>query len=182
MRAEANGPETVLEKFRIPLLLATAILGLDQGTKLAIRRSMSLGDQVTVFEGLLNIVHARNPGAAFSFLATAPDWFREPFFIVVTVIAILTILIVMARSTPEEGVTRLALGGILGGAVGNLLDRLMHGEVIDFVDVYWHTHHWPAFNVADSAISLSVAAILAHTLLTGREQSAGETRSDASQP
>lgn len=162
----------LVAKVRRPLALAAGILVVDQVTKVAITRHLRLGDRVVVIDGLFDIVHARNPGAAFSFLATAPDWFRGPFFIAVTLLAIVAIVSVAVRSAPEEHLMRMSLGGILGGALGNLVDRLVHGEVIDFLDVYWRTHHWPAFNVADSAISVSVAAIMVHSLFA----SSPETR------
>lgn len=154
----------LLAKVRVPLTLAAGILVLDQATKLAITRHLGLGDRIAVVDGLFDVVHARNPGAAFSLLASAPAWFRGPFFIAVTLLAIVAVVTVAARSAPEERLLRMSLGGILGGALGNLVDRLVHGEVIDFLDVYWRAHHWPAFNVADSAISVSVAAIFVHSL------------------
>lgn len=176
MGPDSIEPGTLLARLCQPLSIAGVIVVLDQATKLAVSRSLLLGDQVTVFEGFANIVHARNPGAAFSFLANAPDWFRAPFFLAVTVLAILVVLSVLARSGREDWVLRLALGGILGGAVGNLLDRLTHGEVIDFIDVHWRAHHWPAFNVADSAISASVMMIFARSLVSGREDDATGAR------
>lgn len=182
MPTELSAGATLLGRIRAPLSVAGGILALDQATKLAINRYMPLGDQITVLDGFLNIVHARNPGAAFSFLATAPAWFRGPFFVGVSILAVIAILTVLARSEPDEWVTRISLGGILGGALGNLVDRIRLGEVIDFVDVYWRVHHWPAFNVADSAISLSVAAIFAHSLLSQGQPASTAAHSDAPPP
>jgi signal peptidase II len=182
MPPETSAQATLLQRIRSPLSVAGGILALDQASKLAVSRHMLLGDQIRVLDGFLNIVHARNPGAAFSFLATAPDWFRGPFFIGVSIIAVIAILTVLARSEPDEWVTRISLGGILGGALGNLVDRIRLGEVIDFVDVYWRFHHWPAFNVADSAISLSVAAIFAHSLLSHGQGESTAAHSDVPQP
>jgi signal peptidase II len=182
MSAESSALSTLRERIRLPLSVAAGILAVDQATKLAVILNMPLGDQITVLEGLLNLVHARNPGAAFSFLATAPDWFRGPFFIGVSLLAVLAILTVLARSSPDEWVTRLALGGILGGAFGNLVDRVRLGEVIDFIDVHWRAHHWPAFNVADSAISLSVATIFVHSLFFQRDQPVAAPRPEAPPP
>ncbi len=153
----------------VPLLMAGAVVVVDQATKIAISRELSFRDQVTLVDGVLDLVYARNPGAAFSMLATAPAWFRGPFFVAVSVCAIVAIVIVVARSGAADRFLRIALGGILGGAVGNLVDRLLYGEVIDFIDVHWGVHHWPAFNVADSAISVSVVAIFLHSFFWGEE-------------
>ncbi|MBI2963814.1 MAG: signal peptidase II [Deltaproteobacteria bacterium] len=153
-------------KFRSALGVALAVFALDRTTKAVVSSRLDLRDAVPVIDGFLNIVHARNPGAAFSFLADAPAWFRGPFFVCVTVGAIIAVLYVVARLPPQDRLMRAALGGVLGGALGNLFDRLAYGEVVDFIDVYWRTHHWPAFNVADSSITVAVVAILAHTLLS----------------
>lgn len=152
--------------FRSALGVALAVFTLDRATKAVVSSRIDLRDAVPVIDGFLNIVHARNPGAAFSFLADAPAWFRGPFFICVTFGAIIAVLYVVARLPPQDRLMRAALGGILGGALGNLFDRLAYGEVIDFIDVYWRTHHWPAFNVADSSITVAVITILAQTLLS----------------
>lgn len=171
MPTESIVDAKLVERIRFPLSVAGGVLVLDQATKSVVGWQMPLGDQVAVVDGLVNIVHVRNPGAAFSFLATAPGWFRTPFFIGVSVVAIIAILTILSRSGPEEWMTRIALGGILGGALGNLADRIRLGEVIDFIDIYWRFHHWPAFNVADSAISLSVAAIFANSFFSCQERS-----------
>jgi signal peptidase II len=149
-------------------IVAGVVVALDQLTKLAVQRSLGLHDSVAAVDGLVNVIHARNPGAAFSFLAEAPEWFRGPFFVAMTVVAVVVLLVVAARLPLEERWLRLALGGVLGGALGNVIDRLLYGEVVDFIDVYWGPYHWPAFNVADSSITISVAVVLLHSLLAGR--------------
>jgi signal peptidase II len=82
------------------------------------------------------------------------------------------LLYVIARAPAEDRLMRIALGGVLGGALGNLLDRLIYGEVTDFVDVHWQEHHWPAFNVADSSITLAVIAVVVQALFSGRPSEA----------
>lgn len=146
------------------LIVGLVVFVADQLTKLAVRRYLDLRGSIQVVDGFLNIVHARNPGAAFSFLAEAPAWFREPFFIGITLGAVGVLLYVISRLPAEDRVLRLALGGILGGALGNLFDRLVYGEVIDFIDVHWRSHHWPAFNVADSSITVAVVAVALQSL------------------
>jgi signal peptidase II len=143
---------------------ALAVLVADQLTKAAIVARLPLHDSITILPGFLDIVHVRNPGAAFSMFAAAPEWFRGPFFVIVTVAAVVVLLVVAARLEPHDRFLRVALGAILGGALGNLVDRLAYGEVVDFVDAHWHDLHWPAFNVADSSITLAVAAVVAHSV------------------
>jgi signal peptidase II len=157
-------------RFLGPLAVATGVLALDQVTKLLVRTHLAVGESIPVVEGVLNVVYARNPGAAFSFLADAPAWFRGPFFIGITVIALIVVLYAIARLPTEDWLMRMALGGVLGGALGNLFDRLLFGQVTDFIDVYWRSHHWPAFNVADSSITLAVVAVVLQSLLCGNPE------------
>ncbi len=171
-------PEKVPGGLAVPLAVAGGVVALDQVTKALILSNLELHESLPVVDGLLNIVYARNPGAAFSLLADAPGWFRGPFFIGMTIVAIGAVLFVVARLPREDRILRVALGGVLGGAIGNLSDRLVHGEVIDFIDVHWRDYHWPAFNVADSSITLAVVAVILQSLLAGR---VGERRSGASQ-
>lgn len=144
--------------------MAGAVVALDQIAKALVREFLPLHDSVVLVEGFVNLVHVRNPGAAFSLLADAPAWFRGPFFLGVTAAAVVLLLLLSRRIEPGDRVTPLALGGVLGGALGNLIDRLAWGEVIDFVDVHWNDLHWPAFNVADSTITVSVIVVLARSL------------------
>jgi signal peptidase II len=133
---------------------------LDFITKATISSTMFLHESFVVIGGFLNITYVRNPGAAFSFLADAPPVFRFVFFVTVTVLAIILVLTYIIRSKIEEPFMTFALSLILSGAVGNLIDRVRIGEVIDFIDVYVGSHHWPAFNVADSAISVGAVILL----------------------
>jgi len=139
------------------LALTPLILIVDQLTKLYIDRTMQLYDSFPVIDGLFSITYLRNRGAAFSFLSEA-SW-RLPFFILATVIAVVAILVAFHKLRDEQRFAAVSLTLILSGAVGNLIDRVRLGEVIDFLDVYWGRHHWPAFNVADSAICVGVALL-----------------------
>lgn len=168
MTAESARNRSGWRRFRSPLGVALAVFALDRATKLLVSSRLGLRDVVSVIDGFLNIVHVRNPGAAFSFLADAPAWIRDPFFVCVTFGAIIAVLYMVARLPEEDRLVRAALGGVMGGALGNLFDRLAHGAVVDFIDVYWRTHHWPAFNVADSSISVAVVTILLHTFRSER--------------
>jgi signal peptidase II len=118
---------------------------------------MKLYQSIPVIDGLFNITYLRNRGAAFSFLSDA-SW-RLPFFLFATVIAVIAILVAFKKLRDDQRFAAVSLTMILAGAVGNLIDRVRMGEVIDFLDVYWKNHHWPAFNVADSAICVGVAML-----------------------
>src|SRR5437867_12781897 len=126
-------------RFAGPIALGLVVIVLDQMTKRAIRDHLSVRESIPIVDGFVSLVHARNPGAAFSFLADAPAWFRGPFFIAITVMAIAVLFYVISRLPLEDRLTRAALGGVFGGAVGNLIDRVMYGEVTDFMDVHWRS-------------------------------------------
>jgi signal peptidase II len=143
-----------MNRYSLSALIAVIVLVMDQATKLYIDRSMELHGSVTVIEHFFNITYLRNRGAAFSFLANFS--YRLQFFILVSLVAIGVIVSVFARLRPEQRLTAFSLSLIFSGALGNLIDRVRLGEVIDFLDVHWHSHHWPAFNVADSAICVGV--------------------------
>ena len=144
-------------KYLILLAVTPLVLIVDQLTKLYIDGTMKLYQSIPVIDGLFNITYLRNRGAAFSFLAEA-SW-RLPFFLIATVIAVIAILVAFRKLRDDQRFAAVSLTLILSGAVGNLIDRVRMGEVIDFLDVYWKNHHWPAFNVADSAICVGVALL-----------------------
>jgi signal peptidase II len=164
----------ILRKKNILFLAITVLVVLlDQATKAWIISTMRLYDSFTVIGGFFNIMYVRNPGAAFGFLAAAPPMFRYTFFIVVTVAAILLILHYLRISRIEAPSLVSALALILAGAVGNLIDRVRFGEVVDFLDVYIVSYHWPAFNVADSAITVGAAILMMVLLMRRKERTEG---------
>ena len=142
--------------------LSSLVVIFDQITKYLAEDMLIRHRPVNIIEGL-NMTLVYNRGAAFSFLSNAGGWQRWFFMILSLGISIALVIWLRQLSRTEEGkriflVTGLAL--ILGGAVGNLIDRTLYGHVIDFIDVYYKTHHWPAFNIADSAISLGAAFLI----------------------
>jgi signal peptidase II len=151
------------------LAITGLVVLLDQLTKGWIIATMRLHDAYPVIDGFFNIVYVRNPGAAFGFLAGASPLFRSVFFLAVTLAAILLILHYLRQTKIEEIFLVLALALILAGAVGNLIDRIRFGEVIDFLDVYIGAHHWPAFNIADASITTG-ASVLVMFLLGKRKE------------
>lgn len=155
------------------LAITFLVILLDQMTKAWILATLRLHEGFAVIGGLFNIIHVRNPGAAFGFLAGAPPLFRYIFFIAVTVAAILLIFHYLRVSRIQESYLILALALILAGAVGNLIDRVRFGEVVDFLDVFYGSHHWPAFNVADSAITVGAAILIVVLLRRRKERTEG---------
>ena len=146
------------------------ILLLDQITKFYVDSSMRLHESIPVIQGLFSITYVRNPGAAFGFFADASPLFRSIFFVAVTVLAIILVMHYIWKSRAEEPFLTFALALILSGAAGNLIDRVRLGEVIDFLDVYIGSTHWPAFNVADSAISVGAVILFIGLTRRGREK------------
>jgi len=147
------------------LAIALVIVLVDQFTKLLIVGSMQLGDStpVTTF---FNIVRAHNSGAAFSFLADASGWQRWFFTGLGTVAAV--VMVVLLRSHASEKLFCFAISCVLGGAVGNVIDRVLYGYVVDFLDFHWMAMHFPAFNAADSAITLGASCLILDEILRVR--------------
>ena len=153
------------------LWITVVVLLLDQGTKLLADSSMALYDPIELLPSLA-LTKAYNTGAAFSFLGDASGWQRW-FFSGLAVVVCGVLLVWLRRLHAREWRTALALTLILGGAIGNLIDRLLYGHVIDFIDVYYKTWHWPTFNVADSAISIGAALLVLDALFSHRHTSSG---------
>ncbi|MFW5734881.1 MAG: signal peptidase II [Oceanidesulfovibrio sp.] len=155
-------------------LPAAAVVLADQLSKRLVTAKVEpYAERISVIPGFLDIVHVHNTGAAFSFMAQESGWQRW-FFICVSILAIVVLAGMIARSLQSHKYTLLTLGLIMGGAAGNLVDRILLGHVIDFVDVYVGSYHWPAFNVADSAISVGVVGLL-YLIITNKERRAPGT-------
>ncbi len=148
------------------LWLSVIAVALDQASKLMIIASMKLYESIALLPGF-NLVHVRNTGAAFSFLSDAGGWQRW-FFAILALIISVVLTVWLARLKNNEVLLAIALSLVLGGAIGNLIDRVAYGYVVDFLDVYYQSWHWPAFNVADSAITLGVALMLLESFGVGR--------------
>ena len=149
---------------------AAAVIVLDQITKSAISSRFLMHESYGVINGFFNLVYVMNPGAAFGFLAGAPAAFRYVFFIGITVIAILLIIYYLAKSKSDNIAYVISLTLILAGAVGNLIDRIRFGAVVDFLDFYIGTSHWPAFNVADSAITVGAILMIWEMIISSKKK------------
>jgi signal peptidase II len=149
------------------ILLPVLALGvlLDQLTKLLVVRHLPLGARIPVIEGFFNLVHIRNPGAAFGLLADLSPNYAWLFFIGTTTLVLLVVGYLWWRLSDRDRLAALGYSFILAGALGNLIDRVRFGEVIDFLDFYLGRRHWPAFNVADSMVCLG-AGLLIWVILT----------------
>ncbi len=154
---------------------ALIVFPLDQASKHWILSKLAYGQRIEVIPGLFDLTHVKNPGGAFSFLADAPEGQRLVFFIGTTVIAIGLLIVFYAKLHANETLSATALGVVLGGALGNLTDRIRFGEVVDFLDVHlWGGYTWPTFNVADSAIVMGVALLILEVFLAGEDEATTE--------
>lgn len=143
-------------------LLSLAIIVVDQITKVYVVQAMRLHESISVIPNFFSITYIRNPGAAFGFLSSSSGSFRFVFFGLTSIFAMGLLGTILVRMPKHDWMGQLSVAGILGGAIGNLLDRLRYGEVIDFLDFYVDAYHWPAFNVADSAITVGVVFLILH--------------------
>ena len=144
------------------------IVVLDQVTKALVLARLRLHESVTIIPGFLDLTHVRNTGAAFGMLNAAEFQYKPLVMILVALVALAAVASYALTMPPEQRVARLGLALILGGAIGNLIDRARTGFVLDFVDVYWRDIHFWAFNVADSAITVGVVLMLLDVVGVGR--------------
>jgi signal peptidase II len=145
---------------RLPhLVLVCAILVLDRLTKIGILNRFTVNESATVIDGLFNITYVRNTGVAFGILSSISSPAKTIMLSVFTAFAAGVVIVYSLRSSPRNHLLQVALALILGGALGNLYDRLAYGYVIDFLEFYVGSYHWPAFNVADSAITIGVGLL-----------------------
>jgi signal peptidase II len=154
----------VKSKYRLILFVSGIVLVLDQVTKVLVDRVMPLYHTVVIIPNFAALTYLRNTGAAFGVLAGEPSVYRIGFFVVVSIVALGCIFYLLRLTRPEKKLTLISLSLILGGAVGNMVDRLRLGEVIDFILIHYYDLHWPAFNVADSAISVGVVLLIAQMI------------------
>lgn len=145
--------------------IAIAVLALDRVTKWLITSSMHLHESVSVIPGLFRITHVQNTGAAFGLFSDHPSEWKIAVLVMFSLAALVVVTILLWRNSHAFTLTGFALSLILGGALGNLWDRLVDGHVVDFLDFHLGGYHWPAFNVADSAIVVGAFILVAEILL-----------------
>src|ERR1700722_7749808 len=169
---EAGSESTTAAPPRRPFLfllgaITIPVILLDQATKLYVQAHMALYESIAIIPNYLDITYTLNPGAAFSMLADAPVWVRTMFLLTMACAAIVVLAVIIVRAE-RVSISSVAFALILGGAMGNLIDRAVRGRVIDFLRAHYYDLNYPIFNVADSAISIGVGLILFVTIF-GRE-------------
>lgn len=152
--------------------LAGLVIALDQASKLAILACFQLGESLPLTT-FFNLVLVYNPGAAFNFLAGAGGW--QKWFFVVLALGVSVWIMLTMRQQPQAKLQNFALALIMGGALGNVIDRFAYGAVVDFLDFYWGTAHFPTFNLADSAISLGAFLMVLDQFFVSRNNAASQT-------
>lgn len=151
-------------KYKYFGITAAIIILLDQVTKILILQNFQMYDSVSVVPGFFNLTHIRNPGGAFGVLAGGGSTLRNVLFLGAGSVALGMILFFLRATPDKDRLMRFTLALIFGGAIGNIIDRLRFGEVVDFLDFYLGSLHWPAFNVADSAITVGIGLFVYHII------------------
>jgi len=154
---------------KLDVILPLLIVACDQLTKAVVRATLPLHESVTIIPGLVDFTHVRNTGAAFGFLDRVDFPYKTVVIALIAAAALIGVGMYAASLAHHQFAARAGLALIIGGAAGNLIDRLTAGSVVDFVDVYWRNWHFWAFNVADSAISVGVAIMILDMLTPDRE-------------
>ena len=159
-------------RYNLLLGVGSLVVLIDQITKIWVDKTMRVYESTPIVSGLLDLHYIRNTGAAFGFLSGSHAGFRIPFFILVSAVAIGIILFLFYKLEDSEVMMPLALSLVLGGAIGNLIDRIRLGEVIDFLLFHYKAFQWPAFNVADIGITVGVTLLVLKIFLFERRQPA----------
>lgn len=149
-------------------LASNVLIILDQYTKMWVTTNIPQGHFLMVIDNWFALTHIRNPGVAFGLFAEGPSVFKTYLFVGFSIIAIIAILVVFHRTPRDNKTVLIALVLIFSGAIGNLIDRILYHEVIDFLDIFYNHYHWPAFNVADSCITFGVALMFLDLIRSGQ--------------
>lgn len=151
---------SIHKKYLLTIVVSLSVIILDQCTKYLIIKSFALHQSFDLIEHYLTIVYIRNKGIAFGLLAGQGSETRVVLLVVASLLAIAFIVYLLSGLKGKQTYATVTLSLILGGALGNLIDRIRWGEVVDFIDVHWYHYHWPAFNCADSAISIGLVLLI----------------------
>ena len=152
-------------KYWILLIVFLVVIVLDQSTKLMIQQTLPLHRKVEIIPGFFNLIHVRNTGGAFGIFGGEKGPMGSVLFLVASLIAVGILVILFLRVKEHEKILAFSLALLLGGAFGNLIDRVSYGEVVDFLDFHVSSFHWPAFNIADSAISIGIGLMALELLI-----------------
>jgi signal peptidase II len=163
-QSQANNRDLRVKYIKFAAIAALVVV-LDQITKMMVLQSIPLFERVVVIPGFFNLTHVHNPGGAFGFLAQNAAVWRHWIFLGAAVLAMGVLLFLFHQTPKNLPWLAGALALIFGGAVGNLIDRIRFGEVVDFLDIYFGSYHYPTFNVADSAVSVGIGIFILHIVL-----------------
>lgn len=174
-----RGGTSLKAKYVLLLIVTPLVIMIDQLTKYLVLQKFRLGETIPLILGFFNLTYIRNTGAAFGLLAQTDPGFRIPFFVTVPLIALVAVGYIFKKIDDRDYALSVSLSLVISGAIGNLIDRLQMGYVVDFLDFHWgYGYHFPAFNIADSAICVGVAILLLD-LITDK-QSPSEVKTHAS--
>ena len=155
-------------KYLFLFVISSSLIVVDQYTKFMITLHIPLSYSVNVVEGFFNLTHVRNSGVAFGIFSEQNSQLKPYLLIFVSIIAIIAILVIFHQTGKEKRLVQGGLVLVFSGAIGNLIDRVLHKEVIDFIDIFFNNRHWPAFNVADACITIGVMLLAADLLLSSK--------------
>jgi len=159
--------ELLGNKYLFLFVISSALIVIDQYTKFMVTLHIPLNYSVKVVEGFFNLTHIRNSGVAFGIFSEQNSELKPYLLIFVSIIAIMAILVIFHQTEKNKRLVQTGLVLVFSGAIGNLIDRVLHKEVIDFIDFFVENQHWPAFNVADSCITIGVMLMVADMLVNG---------------
>lgn len=157
-------------KYWILLIVFLVVIALDQSTKFMIQQTLPLHKKVEILPGFFNLIHVRNTGGAFGIFGGERGPLGSVLFLAASLMAVGILMILFLRVKEHERALAFSLALLLGGAFGNLIDRVNYGEVVDFLDFHISSYHWPAFNVADSAISIGIGLMALELLIKERQK------------
>jgi signal peptidase II len=157
-------------KYLTLFLFANVLILIDQYSKFLITTHLPLYYSIEVIEGVFNLTHVRNPGVAFGLFAGVESQYKAWIFVFISTIAVAAILVIYHQTPKEHRMVRMGLILIFSGAIGNIIDRIVYKEVIDFLDIYYQGYHWPAFNFADSCITIGVGLMILDLFQTHPKQ------------
>ncbi len=158
------------------ILIAAVVVVLDRITKWVIAQKITLHDSVDIVPGIFRLTHVQNQGAAFGLFADSPSEWKVAMLILFSIAALGVVSALLWKNGNAMNATAIALSLVMGGALGNLWDRVAAGRVIDFLDFYMGSHHWPAFNIADSAIVVGALLLLSEIFLTTPQEEKAEEK------
>ena len=165
----------MINKYLFLFIISSALIVLDQYTKLMVTLHIPQNYSIKIVEGFFNLTHIRNSGVAFGIFSDQNSELKPYVLIFISIIATLAILVIFHQTEENKKIVQTGLTLVFSGAIGNLIDRILHKEVIDFVDFFIDNRHWPAFNIADSCITIGVMLMIADMLVNGSSNSSDST-------